>query len=125
PTRCAMSSVWSPEPAATSSTREPERTPARSSIASVAVASQARICGVCAFQPAADLSHCSRSAALNARGSMACAVVMLCLLLGAPDDRRASSLLALRCLRKPGKSHNGAAELHRAAMLDWNDLKYF
>ena len=59
PTRRAAASVWPPAPAATSSTRLPAATPARSSIASVASPSHASRVGPQRRQASAADCHCS------------------------------------------------------------------
>ena len=63
-----MACVWSPAPAATSRTRLPAPTPAMRHMASVGCRSQAPMCSVWAFQPAAALSHWARILALKACG---------------------------------------------------------
>src|SRR6476661_9357147 len=59
-----MSSVWSPAPAATSSTCEPAVTPAMPSMACVAVRSHGRMTVPASCQPLAVCFHCARTAAV-------------------------------------------------------------
>ena len=80
PTRRAAANVWPPAPAATSSTRAPARTPALSSIASVAGPSQSSSVGPQRSQASAASCHCSRVVALNFSGSKAGAGRHGCLL---------------------------------------------
>src|SRR6478736_8127747 len=55
-----MSRVWSPAPAATSSTCEPAVTPAMPSMACVVLCSHGRITVPASFQPLAVCFHCAR-----------------------------------------------------------------
>src|SRR6186713_2839976 len=111
PTRSAMSSVWSPAPAATSSTRAPRFTPAIAIIASVELRSQARICGECASQPRAAVSHCARTVALAAWFADS-------------DEFMPSSVRAGARRRKPQSCRMGAAMAHTPQDFDWDDLKH-
>src|SRR3954463_60135 len=58
-----MSRVWSPAPAATSSTCEPAVTPAMPSMACVALCSHGRMTVPASLQPLAVCFHCARIAA--------------------------------------------------------------
>src|SRR5881409_2107382 len=66
PARRAAARVWPPAPAATSRTREPSVTPARSSISSVAGPSQASSVVAQRCQASAASSHCAREEAAEA-----------------------------------------------------------
>jgi hypothetical protein len=101
-----MSIVWSPAPAATSITRLPGPTPAMESMASVAVRSQARICGVWSFQPGAAFSHWFKVARLNVSGSTAGMALIAWLRSGC---QAANDTGALRFPEAAG-AHNGGRE---------------
>src|SRR5688572_24705502 len=109
-----MSRVWSPAPAATSSTRAPGCTRAIASMASVAGRSQARISALWSFQPVAACSHWARLARLKV--STSDNVCMDETYRGRPGARKPQARIA------------GAAKAHsvrHGSRLDWNDLRYF